>query len=121
MVKKFTTLSSNSFAHAFPNLTRISRISAIFQPVFWIARRHGLVLLTASVACRFLTKLSHIPHFSPKLTFHDFMCSRATWAFHHGVPLDHGTWKSVAIWAYIQNVPTTSPSVSQMFQQHLLS
>ena len=51
-------------------------------------------------------------HLAPKLTFHDLRASGATWAFQHGVPLQqimhHGTWKSDAIWSYIQNVPTAS-------------
>ena len=97
---------------------------SVNQPVFRISRHHGLVPLTDSMARRFLTKLSYILQLSPKLTFHDFRRSGATWAFHHGVPLHqimhHGTWKSDAIWTYIQNVPTASSSFSQTFQQHIL-
>ena len=93
--------------------------------VFCISRPHALVLLTYSFARKFFNKLSDILRISPKLTFHDFRRSGATWAFHHGVPLQqimhHGTWKSDAIWSYIQNVPTASSSVSQSFQQHLNS
>ena len=94
------------------------------DPVFPISRSHGLVPLTDSVARKYLTSLSAMLHLAPKLTFHDFRQSGATWAFQHGVPLQqimhHGTWKSDAIWSYIQNVPTASSSVSHTFQQHLL-
>ena len=109
-------MSSDIFAHAVSK----TKPGSVNQPIFRIARRHGLVPLTDSVARKFLTRLSHILHLSPKLTFHDCRRSGATWAFHHGVPLHqimhHGTWKSDAIWAYIQNVLTASSSVSQTFQ-----
>ena len=94
------------------------------DPVFRISRSHGLVPLTNSVARKYLTSLSAMLHLAPKLTFHDFRRSGATWAFQHGVPLQqimhHGTWKSDAIWSYIQNVPTASSSVSHTFQHYLL-
>ena len=57
------------------------------QPVFWISRCHGLVPLNDFVTRKFLTRLLHILHFLPKLTFHDFRCSGSTWAFYHGDPL----------------------------------
>ena len=101
-----------------------SQLGTSNDPVFRISRSHGLVPLTDSVARKCLTTLSSMLHLAPKLTFHDFRWSGATWAFQHGVPLQqimhHGTWKSDAIWSYIQNVPTAYSFVSHTFQQHLL-
>ena len=116
MLKILSTLSSNCSACTSSNTSN--------DPILLISRSLGLVPLTDSVTRKFWTRLSFILHISPRLTFHDFRRSGTTWAFQHGVPLyqimHHGTWKSNAIWSYIQNVPTVSSPVSQTFQQHLL-
>ena len=84
-------------------------------PLFRIPRSHGLFPLTDSVARHHLKSLSNILNLNPSLKFHDFRRAGATWAFNHGVPMKdimlHGTWKSDAVWAYIQSTPVSkSPS-----------
>ena len=130
LVKSSKTLQTRSDIRTIPLSWRVTSLKALLlsqvgtsnDPVFRISRSHGLVPLAHSVARKFLTSLSSILHLTPKLTFHNFRRSGATWAFHHGVPLQqimhHGAWKSDAIWSYIQNVPISSPS--HTFQQHLL-
>ena len=119
MVKIFTTLSSNLPACTLPNITRIKQQTSIsdFQ-VSWFS---------LTVAGKFLTRLSLILDLSPKLTFHDFRWSGATWAFHYDVPLHqimhHGTWKSDATWSYIRfsNLPTAPTLVVWLFGGFLTS
>ena len=80
-------------------------------PLFEMPRVRTQVPLTDSVACRHLHNLSSALHLSPHLTFQDFRRSGATWAFHHGVPLNqimhHGTWCSDSVWKYINDLSTT--------------
>ena len=91
--------------------------------LFRIPRSHGLVPLTDSVARRHLRSVSHILDLNPSLIFHDFRRAGATWAFNHGVDMKdimlHGTWKSDAVWSYIQSIPVAKSPVSATFQQHL--
>ena len=70
------------------------------QPLFLVPRSHGSVPLTDSVARRHLHSISTTLNISPPLKFHDFRHSGATWAFHNGVPLQDGTWKSFCMEIY---------------------
>ena len=92
-------------------------------PLFRIPRSHGLVPLTDYVARRHLKAVSNILHLHTSLKSHDFRRAGATWAFNHGVPMKdimlHGTWKSDAVWAYIQSIPVVKSPVSATFQHHL--
>ena len=75
-----------------------------------------LVPLTDSVARKHLKNASQVLDISPTLRFHAFRRAGASWAFTHGVPLEHimrhGTWKSDAIWTYLSSSPSTSFSSS---------
>ena len=87
------------------------------DPLFTVPRHNNLVPLTDSVARKHLKNASQVLNISPTLTFHAFRRAGASWAFDHGVPVEHimkhGTWKSDAIWTYF-----TSP-VSAAFQAAL--
>ena len=54
------------------------------------------------------------------LTFHDFRCAGASWAFQNGVPLEHimkhDTCRSDAIWTYLSSSPTLESPVSRAFK-----
>ena len=75
------------------------------DPLFIIPRSTNLVPLTDSVARKHLKNASIALNISPSLTFHAFRRAGASWAFSHGVLLEHimrhGTWKSDAIWTYL--------------------
>ena len=75
------------------------------DPLFMIYNKQRLVVLTDSMA-RKQKKNSQTLNLHPHLTFHTFRKVASTWAFHHGVPLEHiknhGTWKSDAVWTYLQ-------------------
>ena len=91
--------------------------------LFRIPRSHGLVPLIDSVARHHLRSISQILGLNPSLKFHDFRRARATWAFDNRVNMKdimlHGTWKSDAVWSYIQSIPAAKSPVSATFQHHL--
>ena len=93
------------------------------SPLFRIPRSTGLVSLTDSVARCHLTSISCILGLNPSLKFDDFQRTGATWAFNHGINMKdimlHVTWKSSAVWSYIQSIPTSKSPVSSTFQHHL--
>ena len=67
------------------------------QPLFLIPRANGkLVPLTNSVARKHLKQISNRLQIRHPFTFHAFRKAGCTWAFHHGVPIQHlmaqGTW-----------------------------
>ena len=79
--------------------------------------------LTDSMARKHLKKVSNFLHVQPSFTFHDFRRAGTSWGFNHGVPMEHlmqhGTWKSNAVWKYI-SVDAVAPSVvSNTFRLHL--
>ena len=92
-------------------------------PLFRIYNKQCLLVLIDSMARKHLKKNSQILNLHPHLTFHTFKKAASTWAFHHGVPLEHiknhGTWKSDAVWIYLQASHTASSPVSSAFRQHL--
>ena len=74
------------------------------DPLFRIPRANGLVPLTDSVARKHLKLVSQL-----LLTFHLFRKSGTTWAFQHGVSLQHimlhGTWTaSGAMYLHFPNI-----------------
>ena len=85
------------------------------DPLFMIYNKQRLVVLTDSMARKDLKNISQTLHLNPHLTFHTFRKAASTWAFHHGVPLEHikahGTWKSDTVWTYLQ----ASHTVSSLF------
>ena len=93
------------------------------DPLFRIYSKQHLAVLTDSLARKHLKKISQILHLDPHLTFHTFRRAASTWAFQHGVPLEHikahGTWKSDAVWTYLQASHTAASPVSSAFRQHL--
>ena len=93
------------------------------DPLFIIKNLHRTQPLTDSLARKHLKNTSQFLHIIPSLTFHAFRRAGASWAFNHGVPLEHimrhGTWKSDAIWTYLSSSPSTSSPVSLAFQAAL--
>ena len=59
------------------------------DPLFLMPKNTHLVPLTDSVARKHLKKASLALDISPALTFHAFRRAGASWAFAHGVPLEH--------------------------------
>ena len=94
------------------------------SPVFVIPRKSGLVPLTDSVARKHLKDISRALGLQKSLTFHDFRRAGASWAFQHGVPLEHimkhGTWKSDSVWTYLSSSVSATNPVSLAFQRELL-
>ena len=86
------------------------------DPLFQIAGRW--VPLTDSIARKHLKKVSNFLNVQPTFTFHDFRWADTSWGFNHGVPLEHlmqhGTWKSNAVWKYI-SADAAAPSVLSYF------
>ena len=93
------------------------------DPLFTIKKHHHLQPLTDSLARKHLKNASQSLQISPHPTFHAFRRAGASWAFNHGVPLEHimrhGTWKSDAISTYLSSAPSTSSPVSLAFQAAL--
>ena len=93
------------------------------HPLFQIKTKTW-VPLTDSVTRKHLSKICKILDV-PNITYHDFRRSGTTWAFEHGVPMEHikahGTWKSDAVWTYISSTSSASAALASKFQQHLLS
>ena len=90
------------------------------DPLFTIHTTRGFIPLTDSVARKHLKNASTALNIPPSLTFHVFRRAGASWAFSHGVPLEHimrhGTWKSDAIWTYLSSSTSTVSPVSAAFQ-----
>ena len=93
------------------------------DPLFMITKKGIPMVLTDSVARKHLKKVSQLLHIQPPLTFHAFRRAASSWAFQHGVPLQHiqahGTWKSNAVWSYLRALPSSSSPVAQTFSKHL--
>ena len=93
------------------------------DPLFMITKKGIPMVLTDSVARKHLKKVSQLLHIQPPLTFHAFRRAASSWAFQHGVPLEHiqahGTWKSNAVWSYLRALPSSSSPVAQTFSKHL--
>ena len=120
------TIPLPNLAHS--SLCPIRAISLMIQqvlagsndPLFTIQTTRGPIPHTDSVARKHLKNASTALHISPSLTFHAFRRAGASWAFSHGVPLEHimrhGTWKSDAIWTYLSSSTSTVSPVSAAFQ-----
>ena len=71
------------------------------DPLFTITYKQQSVPLTDSGPWEHLKDISKILGIKPMLTFHMFPKGGTTWAFQHGVPIQHimqhGTWSSNAI------------------------
>ena len=93
------------------------------DPLFRIYRKGAVFPLTDSIACKHLKQISSMLEIQPPLTFHALKRAASTWAFQHGVPLEHiqphRTWKSDAAWAYLQSSPSSSSPVAETFMKHL--
>ena len=87
-----------------------------------------LVPLTDSVARKHLKLVSQLLYLPSPLTFHLFRKSSATWAFQHGVSLQHimlhGTWTSDCIWRYVSTLPqhiwVVCPGLSLVIMQQII-
>ena len=82
-----------------------------------------LTILTDSVARKHLKDVSRALQLARGLTFHDFRCGGATWAFNHGASIQdiqqQGTWSSQCVWRYIRSPPLATSAVSRLFSSHL--
>ena len=92
------------------------------SPLFQISQAASLTPLTDSVARKHLKQVSSILGLHRSLTFHDFRRGGASWAFQHGVLIQHiqtqGTWTSNCVWRYIA-LPSSQSQVSAAFATHL--
>ena len=114
-----------------PFLCPVSALKALLQsrplpptsPLFaTIYHPHGQVIDTV-VRDALKTVLKH-RGFSPSaFPFHTFRRSGATFAFDHNVQLQnimsHGTWRSSAVWSYIQQSSLSSSVVPLTFARHI--
>ena len=95
------------------------------DPLFMIPAGGHTLPLTDSKARKHLKDISDMLHIHPSLTFHMFRKGGTTWAFQHGVPIQHimlhGSWLSTAVWRYINSQATSSSVVSQTFSSYLHS
>ena len=113
-------------------LCPVTALKVLFQasprgpnsPVFMIPRQKQWVPLTDSVARKHLKDICKALGLHKSLTFHNFRRAGASWAFHHGVPLEnimkHGTWKSDSVWTYLSSSVSATNPVSVAFQRELL-
>ena len=89
------------------------------DPLFRIYKKGTVLPLTDSTARKHLKQISSMLEIQPPLTFHAFRRAASTWAFQHGIALEHiqahGTWKSDAVWAYLRSSPSSSSPVAETF------
>ena len=92
-------------------------------PLFMLKKKTVVTTLTDSVARKHLKQVSQILGQKPPFTFHSFRKAGATWAFQHGVPLEHikshGTWVSDAVYTYLHASVSTKSPVASAFQTAL--
>ena len=92
-------------------------------PLFMLNKKTVVTTLTDSVARKHLKQVSQILGLDPPLTFHSFRKAGATWAFQHGVPLEHikshGTWVSDAVYTYLHASVSAKSPVASAFQTAL--
>ena len=95
------------------------------SPLFLLKRPTKISVLTDSVARKHLKEVSKILKCASNLTFHAFRKAGATWAFQHGVPLEHikthGTWASDAVYTYLNASTSLSSPVASAFRTALHS
>ena len=93
------------------------------DPLFQIPKGNTYVPLTDSTARKHLKKVATVLKVPSPLTFHLFRRSGTTWAFQHGVPLQHimlhGTWTFDCVWRYVSTLPQHISPVAATFKQHL--
>ena len=93
------------------------------DPLFRIYKKGTMFALTVSTACKHLKQIFSMLEIQPLLTFHTFRWAASTWAFQHGVPLEHiqvhGMWKSDAVQTYLRSSPLSSSLVAEAFRKHL--
>ena len=94
------------------------------QPLFMIKTKAGKKVLTSFKARSFLKMVVVALGLNPKhYSFHAFRRSGASLAFNSNVDLDkikqHGSWKSEAVWVYLNSTPKAASMVPTTFQQVL--
>ena len=93
------------------------------DPLFQIFTAGRWAPLTDSRARKHLKHVSYLLNLQPPLTFHDFRRAGTSWGFNHGVPVEHlmqhGTWKSNAVWKYISADAAAPSVVANAFRSHL--
>ena len=91
------------------------------QPLFQIKTKKGAVSLIASNAQPFLKTCTVSMGLNPShYTFHSFHRSGASLAFDSSVALEnkqHGSWRSEAVWSYLNSTPTDASVISHTFQK----
>ena len=127
--KKTATISIPNLGNS--ELCPINALLNMFQkipghknsPLFLLKKKTCITPLTDSVARKHLKQVSQALGLLPPLTFHCFRRAGATWAFQHGVPLEHiklhGTWASDAVYAYLHASPVLSSPVCSAFRTAL--
>ena len=94
------------------------------EPLFMIKTKAGKKVLTSFKARSFLKMAAVALGLNPKhYSFHAFRRSGASLAFNSNVDLDkikqHGSWKSEAVWVYLNSTPKAASMVPTTFQQVL--
>ena len=94
------------------------------EPLFMVKTKSGKKVLTSFKARSFLKMVVLALGLDSKhYTFHAFRHSRASLAFNSNVDLDkikqHGSWKSEAVWVYLNSTPKATPMVPTTLQRVL--
>ena len=94
------------------------------DPLFMVKTKAGLKVLTSFKARSFLKMVVLALGLDSKhYTFHAFCRSGASLAFNSNVDLDnikqHGSWKSEAVWVYLNSTPKAASIVPTTFQRVL--
>ena len=91
------------------------------DPLFMVKSKAGRKVLTSFKARSFLKMVVLALGLDSKhYTFHAFQRSGASLAFNSNVDLDkikqHGSWKSEAVWVYLNSTPKAASMVPTTFQ-----
>ena len=109
-------------------VTALKKMFACFpgtdnDPLFRTYKKGTMFILMDSTACKHLKQISSMLEIQSPLSFHAFWWAASTWAFQHGVLLEHiqahGMWKSDAVWTYFRSSPSSSSPVAEAFRKHL--
>ena len=83
------------------------------DPLFMVCHNHEVPV---PIARKDFKDISNMLGVQSLLTFHMFQKGGTTWAFKHGVPIQHimqhVTWASNAVWQYINSQATTTSVAS---------
>ena len=92
-----------------------------YEPLF--ADQKGLVIPAYRMRLELKRAVTALGWDPQGLGFHTLRRSGASWAFDHGINLDHlkvhGGWRSDAIWRYLIKTPSPAGTVARTFRSHI--